>query len=34
MFPQPFERLFAGRRNHADRYSAEAAHPAYILASQ
>jgi hypothetical protein len=32
--PQPFEHRFAGRKNHADRYSADAAHPTYIFVSQ
>jgi hypothetical protein len=34
VLPQPFKHRFAGWKNHADRYLADAAYPAYILVSQ
>src|ERR1700736_4423854 len=34
ILPQPFKHRFAGGKNHADRYSADTAYPAYILVSQ
>jgi hypothetical protein len=34
ILPPPFKHRFAGRKNHADRYSADTAYPAYILVSQ